>query len=36
MVDGSQVLRLRRPEALKGTKPLPERHTGILQDQLRR
>ncbi|KAL4062977.1 glycosyltransferase family 22 protein [Scleroderma yunnanense] len=38
MVNGSQVLRLRRPEpeSPKRTKPPPARHTGILQDQLRR
>ncbi|KAF9245824.1 glycosyltransferase family 22 protein [Melanogaster broomeanus] len=36
MASGTQTLRLRRPEPSKPTSSTPARHTGILQDQLRR
>ncbi|KIJ66247.1 glycosyltransferase family 22 protein [Hydnomerulius pinastri MD-312] len=36
MASSSQTLRLRRPEAQKQVIPQPTRHSGILQDQLRR
>ncbi|KAG9314095.1 glycosyltransferase family 22 protein [Chiua virens] len=36
MASGTQTLRFRRPETSKPTPPQPKRHTGILQDQLRR
>jgi len=37
MASNTQNLRLRRPEQLKpNPTPAPARHTGILQDQLRR
>lgn len=36
MASGAQTLRLRRPDSSKPTPPQPTRHTGVLQDQLRR
>ncbi|KAF8445630.1 glycosyltransferase family 22 protein [Boletus edulis BED1] len=36
MASGTQTLRFRRPDPPKPAPPKPNRHTGILQDQLRR